>query len=188
LTFHGLVSHPKIDSDCLILCPGGRRDRAVVVAVRPKSIPVNAQPAEIALYCANGSYIAIMPDGRIDIKGKSLSIASEGETKISCVSAKIDCASADIAASNGLKITAGTDLTFKAATLKFDGLASFTAPPSMPGFAMAAAPGGGLATISGSANMNFTGSTLTLNGVNIGDHKHGFTDSRGDSGTTRSPQ
>ena len=161
LTLHGVISKPPVDVDSIVVFPGGRRENAVVVAVRPTKIPDDAQAAEAGIYCANGAYIVIMPDGSIKLNGKSFNISTSGETKI-------NCKTADITAEGALTISSDEKLTLKSKNIAFEGKVSASSTLTVKGEVSASST----LTVKGKVSAS---STLTVNKINFAAHTHTVT-------------
>ena len=157
---HGLFSKPPIGSHCMMACPGGRRDHAVIIAVKTAAaIPENAAIAEVALYNSQGSYIAIMPNGDIAINGSKVTVT---------------CDNAEVAATGNLALKA-PNIALNAANVTCSGVLTTSA------LAFAAASNGSIATVRGAVNFNIDGEIIATTirskaGKNLDTHTHSYTD------------
>lgn len=160
-THHGLFSKPPSNSHCIMLCPGGRRENAVIVAVKSAaSIPAQASAAEIALYTSQGSVIALMENGDIHVKASKVNV---------------NCATAEITAAEKLSMQAPM-IDLKAAAVKCTGV--FTTASLQ--FA-AAAEGDAPPTVTGKVNFDINGTMVgnavrTRAGKDLDNHTHPYTD------------
>ena len=159
-THHGLFSRPPIGSHCLIACPGGRRENAVIVAVKSNAnIPDQAATAEIALYTSQGSVIALMPNGDIAIKASKVTV---------------NCSTAEITAASTLALKAPS-IALNAANVSCSGILNTA------GLAFSAPVDGSTPSVTGRVNFNIDGDVTgnrirSRNGKDLDTHTHPYTD------------
>lgn len=78
----GLSSYPPLDSEVVLLCAGGSREKAVAICIENSSSRVkNQEEGEVNLYIDSLHRIQIRPNGEINIIADKVNIQS-GEIRI----------------------------------------------------------------------------------------------------------
>lgn len=81
---YGFTSVPDEGAEVVILCPGGRRDQALAIAVEDRRYRIgNLNRGEVAVYDKTGSKIVLKSNGDIEITPSSGVVKLTGDLKVS---------------------------------------------------------------------------------------------------------
>ena len=80
---YGLTSVPLVDTECVVLFPGGSREHGIILSVEDRQNRIRGmQPGEVCLYTDEGDYIALQRGNKLYIMTSRLELGASGEVII----------------------------------------------------------------------------------------------------------
>lgn len=81
---YGFRANPPLDSEAVVVCPGGRRDHAIAIAVNSRAYRIgNLESGEVLVYDKTGSKILLKANGDIEVTPSSGKFSFTGDVAVS---------------------------------------------------------------------------------------------------------